>query len=103
IARVVGTGATTAAVRIDTGVLLRLTRAPLAGDTELFLNSLRGVGTGAGVDLTFRSVADGSQVLQVNANAFNEQAGTVTVAALSAADAAALRPAAVYAEVAGVA
>jgi phage tail sheath protein FI len=103
VARVTGAGAAAAAVRLNTGALLRLTRAPRAGDTELFLNSLRGVGESAGA-LTFRSVADDSQVLQVEVSDCDEQAGSVTIPApLSAADAASLDPARVYAEVAGVA
>ena len=102
VARVTGAGAARSAVRIDTGALSGLTRAPRTNDTELFLSSLRGVTIGANI-LSFRSVNDGTQVLALNVSAVNEQAGSVTVPALSAANAALIQPAAVYIQLAGVA
>jgi phage tail sheath protein FI len=103
VARVTGAGAATANVRVSTGPILRLARAPRTGDAMLYLNSLRGVANGAN-ELTFRRIADDNQVYQATVNAFDEQAGTVTLnAALAAGDATALNPGAVYAVIAGAA
>jgi phage tail sheath protein FI len=99
VARVLGAGAAAAFVRVSSGPILRLARAPHTGDTQLYLNSLRGVEGGSTV--TFLRASDDTQVLQVAVTTFDEQAGTIALAGLTAAQAAVLNPAGVYAVVGG--
>lgn len=103
VGRVCASDAVAAAVRIDTGAILRLTKQPKAGDLVLFVNTLRGLRTAGAPDLNFRRVADGVSVKTVDIASFDQQAQSITLtAALTAGEAAALDPAQVYGEIAGI-
>jgi phage tail sheath protein FI len=92
------TAAAAASTTIDHGIRLRLTARPRAGDTHLYLNSLRGLATGATNDLEFREISDDSVVSQWDVAAVEPLEARVAVTvALTEAQAAALDPARVYA------
>jgi phage tail sheath protein FI len=98
VARVTGAGAAAATVRVDHGVRLRLTARPRAGDTTLFLNSLRGLVAGTGNDIEFRRISDGAVVQAYDVTTIQPlDARIVLGTALTAPQALALDPALVYA------
>jgi len=104
VARVVHNDALASSQRVDHGVRLRLTARPAVGATDLFLNSLRGLGTGANPDIEFHRVSDDGLALALDLAAVNPLAGSVTAAApLTQAQVDALDPAGVYAVPAGTA
>ena len=97
-------GAAASTARADHGVRLRLTARPLAGDTLLYLNSLRGLGSGAANDIEFRRVSDDSTVQSFDLSGIEPLQGRVRLAAaLTTPQAAMLEPSLVYAIPSGAA
>ena len=94
------TPAAAAATRADHGIRLRLTARPRAGDRSIFLNSLRGLATGANPDIEFRRVTDNSVAVSLDITAVDPMRGSVLLTAvtgLTAAQADELDPARVFA------
>ncbi len=78
IARAARPGATPAFHRVDQGAVLRLTREVRAGETTIFLNSLRGVDTTA--TLSFIGAQGAVLAGPIAVVAANTRAGSVTLA-----------------------
>ena len=97
VARVTNAAAASTATA-DHGVRLRLTARPQVGDDRIFLNSLRGLATGANPDIRFRRITDASEARAFDLTAVDPLTSSVTVAApLTQAEVDDLDPTQVYA------